>query len=71
MFNPLNLITKFIKSSNQKELDRIGKILEKINSLYKSNAAPRQSNPGPKLAVVEGTVTLIFLPTSGIDIFCF
>ena len=33
MFNPLNLITKFIKSSNQKELDRIGKIVEKINSL--------------------------------------
>jgi len=27
MFNPLNLITKFIKSSNQKELDRIGKIV--------------------------------------------
>src|SRR5210317_574065 len=33
MFNPLNLITKFIKSSNQKELDRIGKIVKKINSL--------------------------------------
>ncbi len=32
MFNPLNLITKFIKSSNQKELDRISKIVEKINS---------------------------------------
>ena len=32
MFNPLNLITKFIKSSNQKELDRIGKIVDKINS---------------------------------------
>ena len=32
MFNPLNIITKFIKSSNQKELDRIGKIVEKINS---------------------------------------
>jgi len=31
MFNPLNLITKLIKSSNQKELDRIGKIIEKIN----------------------------------------
>ncbi len=31
MFNPLNLITKFIKSSNQKELDRISKIVEKIN----------------------------------------
>ena len=33
MFNPLNLISKFIKSSNQKELDRINKIVEKINSL--------------------------------------
>ncbi len=33
MLNPLNLITKFIKSSNQKELDRIGKIVEKINLL--------------------------------------
>jgi len=35
MFNPLNLITKFIKSSNQKELDRISKIVEKINLLEK------------------------------------
>ena len=33
MFNPLNLISKFIKSSNQKELDRIGKIVSKINDL--------------------------------------
>ena len=33
MFNPLNLISRFIKSSNQKELDRIGKIVTKINSL--------------------------------------
>jgi len=33
MLNPLNLITKFIKSSNQKELDRISKIVEKINIL--------------------------------------
>jgi len=33
MFNPLNLISKFIKSSNQKELDRIRKIVTKINSL--------------------------------------
>ncbi|MDA8985232.1 preprotein translocase subunit SecA [Candidatus Pelagibacter sp.] len=33
MFNPLNLITKFIKSSNQKELDRIDKIVKTINSL--------------------------------------
>ena len=33
MFNPLNFISKFIKSSNQRELDRIGKIVKKINSL--------------------------------------
>ncbi len=33
MLNPLNLISKFIKSSNQKELDRVNKIVDKINSL--------------------------------------
>ena len=32
MFNPLNLLSKFIKSSNQKELDRISKIVENVNS---------------------------------------
>ena len=32
MINPLNFISKFIKSSNQKELDRIAKIVEKVNS---------------------------------------
>ena len=32
MFNPFNLITKLIKSSNQKELDRIGKIVANINA---------------------------------------
>ncbi|MBD1156642.1 preprotein translocase subunit SecA [Pelagibacterales bacterium SAG-MED20] len=32
MLNPLNLLSKFIKSSNQKELDRIAKIVEKVNS---------------------------------------
>ena len=32
MFNPLGFISKFIKSSNQRELDRIGKI-EEINAL--------------------------------------
>ena len=31
MLNPLNFITKFIKSSNQKELDRIKKIVVKVN----------------------------------------
>jgi len=32
MLNPLNFLSKFIKSSNQKELDRILKIVEKVNS---------------------------------------
>ncbi len=31
MLNPLNFISKFIKSSNQKELDRLNKILNKVN----------------------------------------
>ena len=33
MLNPLNLISKFIKTPNQKELDRLGKIVLKINEL--------------------------------------
>ena len=33
MLNPLKFISKFIKSSNQKELDRINKIVNEINSL--------------------------------------
>jgi preprotein translocase subunit SecA len=32
MLNPLNFLSKFIKSSNQKELDRIAKIVEEVNS---------------------------------------
>ena len=32
MLNPLNFISKFIKSSNQKELDRIARIVKKVNS---------------------------------------
>ena len=35
MFNPINLLSKIIKSSNQKELDRIQKDVEKINNLEK------------------------------------
>ena len=31
MLNPLNFLSKFIKSSNQKELDRISTIVEKVN----------------------------------------
>jgi len=36
MLNPLNFISKFIKSSNQKELDRINKIVKKVNLLEES-----------------------------------
>ena len=43
MFNPLNLISKFIKSSNQKELDRISKIVEKINLILISYSRFRSS----------------------------
>ena len=31
MFNPLKFISKFIKSGNQKELDRISKIVNQID----------------------------------------
>ena len=36
MLNPLNLFSKFIKSSNQRELDKIERIVKKINSLEES-----------------------------------
>ena len=35
MFNPLNIFSKFIRGTNQKELDRISKIVKKINILEK------------------------------------
>tara|TARA_B100000945_G_scaffold57337_1_gene42356 strand:+ start:772 stop:3321 length:2550 start_codon:yes stop_codon:yes gene_type:complete len=31
MFNPINLLSKIIKSSNQRDLDKIQKIVEKVN----------------------------------------
>ena len=33
MLNPLNFISKFIRSGNQKELARLEKIAQKVNSL--------------------------------------
>tara|TARA_B100000963_G_scaffold82532_1_gene70319 strand:- start:875 stop:3397 length:2523 start_codon:yes stop_codon:yes gene_type:complete len=33
MLNPLNIISKFVKSSNERQLDRIGKIVKNINQL--------------------------------------
>ena len=51
MFNPLNFISKFVKSGNQKELDRIGKIVYQINLLeenvkkLKDEEFPGKINP--------------------------
>ncbi len=36
MLNPLSFFSKLIKSGNQKELDRIGKIIKEINALEES-----------------------------------
>ncbi len=33
MLNPINFLSKFSKSSNQKELDKANKTVQKINSL--------------------------------------
>ena len=33
MLNPLKFVTRIFKSQNQKELDRINKIVQKINNL--------------------------------------
>ena len=47
MFNPLNLISKFIKSGNQKELDRLNKIVGKINS-FEENIIKLKDNEFPQ-----------------------
>ena len=47
MLNPLNFISKFIKSNNQKELDRIAKIVTKINS-YENEVKSLKDTDFPK-----------------------
>ena len=47
MLNPLNFISKLIKSNNQRELDRIAKTVRKINSL-EENVKNFQDNEFPK-----------------------
>ena len=44
MINPLNFLSKFIKSSNQKELDRIQKIVTKVNSLEENFKKLKESD---------------------------
>ena len=47
MFNPLRFISKLIKSSNQKELDRISKIVSKVN-LIEENLKNLKDDDFPK-----------------------
>ena len=47
MLNPLNFLSKFIKSSNQKELDKIQKILNKTNS-FESEILKLDNSDFPK-----------------------
>ena len=46
MLNPLNIINKFIKSGNQKELDRIQKIVKEINQ-HEDNIARLENESFP------------------------
>ena len=47
MFNPLKFISKFIKSSNQKELDRIGKVVNQTN-FFEENVRKIKDEEFPK-----------------------
>jgi len=67
MLNPLNFLSKFIKSSNQKELDRIIKIVEKVNSFEdKIKILSNEDFPKKTLAlknqIAQGTDINILLP---------
>ena len=43
MLNPLNFISKFIKTANQKELDRLQKIVDLVNE--KENITKNLKDP--------------------------
>ena len=47
MLNPLNFISKFIKSGNQRELDKISKIVDKIN-LFEEKTINLKNEDFPK-----------------------
>ena len=50
MFKPLSFISKFIKSSNQKELDRMVEIVNKIN-LLEENISNLKDEDFPKKTI--------------------
>ena len=51
MLNPLSFFSKFIKSSNQRELDRIGKIIEKINQFEHSEIKILENSDFPRKTI--------------------
>ena len=59
MLNPLNFISKFIKSSNQKELERLQKIVEQVNVMeditvkLKDNEFPKKTEELKK-KIIQG-----------------
>ena len=67
MLNPINLISKIFKSSNQKELDKLGKIVAKINDLeasilkLKDNDFPKKTSELRK-KLQEGADIVEILP---------
>ncbi len=56
MINPLSFISKFIKSSNQKELDRISKIVSKINNLEESTKSLKDADFPQKTLELKNSI---------------
>ena len=50
MLNPLNFISKFIKSGNQKELDRINKVVKQVN-LFEENIKKLKNEEFPNKTI--------------------
>ena len=50
MLNPLNFISKFIKSGNQRELDRIGKIVNQVN-IFEENVKKLKNEEFPRKTI--------------------
>ena len=47
MLNPLNILSKFIKSGNQRELDKLQIIVNKVNK-FEENISKLSDNEFPK-----------------------
>ena len=56
MFNPINFFSKFIKSNNQRELERISKIVTKINDLEENIQKLRDEDFPKKTAELKSQI---------------